>query len=237
MRVDYSIEEMLLQSANMVVYRARGRNGFRYALTRLLLSQAVLKNLTDVVFKAALGELKSLKHSALRGVIDGGIDKIDGMPWIAQVSWDGDVLEDRINKGNFFKADADRLLKNGQSLIASLGQRSGAISFRARDIVVTTGKDGQPLETFNIDLQRWFLDWAMGLPPGFGRNPEIELDRLGEAGLSREAEPQFYPHHEPMIRRPVITQELKPASPDQPVPLHERKLLFQEPRWGRLKLH
>lgn len=235
--MDYSIEEMLLQSANMVVYRARGRNGFRYAVTRLLFSDAVLKNFTDVVFKAALGELKALKHSSLRSVIDGGIDKVDGMPWIAQVSWDGDILEDKINRGEFFESDAKRLLENGQTLIEALGQRSGALSFRARDVVITTGRDGQPLETFNIDLQRWFLDWAMGLPPGFGKNPEVELDRLGKAGLSKEAEPQFHPQDEPLIMRPIITQELKPASPDQPLPLHDRKLIFQETRWCRLKLY
>ena len=220
----------------MVVYRARGRNGFRYSVARLLFSQAVLRNLTDVVFKAALGELKRLKHSSLRSVVDGGIDEVDGMPWVVQISWDGDILEDRINKGVFFKSDAERLTENGQSLIEALGHRSGALSFRARDVVLTTGRDGQPIETFNIDLQRWFLDWAMGLPPGFGRNPEEDLNRLGEIGLSREAEPQIFPQYEPVVLRPMVTRELLPAAPDQPVPLNERKLLFQEPRWGRLKV-
>ena len=236
MRADYSIEEMLLQFANMVVYRARGRNGFRYSVSRLLFSQAVLNNLSDVVFRAALGELKRLKHKSLRSVFDGGIDEVDGMPWVAQILWDGEILEDCINQGEFLKTDAERLVSHGLSLIEGLGHRSGALSFRARDVVLTTGRDGLPLETFNTDLQRWFLDWAMGLPPGFGRNPEDELNRLGEMGLSKDAEPQIFPQHEPVVLRPIVTQELLPAAPDQPVPLNERKLLFQEPRWGRLSV-
>ena len=177
MRADYSIEEMLLQSANMVVYRARGRNGFRYSVARLLFSQAVLN-----------------------------------------------------------QAEAERLIGNGQSLIEALGHRSGALSFRARDVVRTTGRDGQPLDTCNIDLQRWFLDWALGQPPRLGRNPEDDLNRLSEVGLSKDAEPQIPPQHEPVVLRPIITQELSPAAADQPAPLNERKLLFQEPRWGRLSV-
>jgi len=95
----------------MVGYGGWSGNGFRHSVARLIFTQAVLKNLSDVVFKA----------------------------------------------------DAERLMAKGESFIEGLGCRSGALSFRARDLVLTT-------------------------------------------------------------------QELFSAAPDQPVPLNERKLLFQEPR-------
>ncbi len=236
MRTDYTIEEMLLQSANVVAYRARGRNGFRYSVVRLIFPQAVLESLKGDRFKACLEELKKLKHPNLRSVVDGGLDKIDGMPWVARVWWDGDILEDRLHDGGFVRADGDRLLEQGRALIASLADRAGAISFKARDVILTVGRGGEPVETFKVDLYRWFLDWAMGLPPGGNNIPDADLQKLCEAAMSDEVEAQFNPQQEPVVYRPVEV-ELPEAPADEPVPISDRKLLFQEPRWGRLRLH
>lgn len=178
MEIDYVIEEMLLQSPNQVVYKARGCNGFRYAISRFIFTKSILANLKDSCFDAALKELKRLNHGCLRPVIDGGLDEIDGMPWVARVWWDGEYLDDRMNSGVLTPPDIQRLADHGQALIDALGDRASAISFRARDVILTSGRGGHPVETFNIDVQNWFLDWAMGVPPGGGKDARTELSNL-----------------------------------------------------------
>ena len=176
--IDYAIEEMLLQSPNQVVYKARGRNGFRYTISRFIFTKSILANLKDTCFDVALKELKRLNHGCLRPVIDGGLDEIDGMPWVARVWWDGEYLDDRMNSGVLTPPDIQRLADHGQALIDALGDRASAISFRARDVILTNGQGGHPVETFNIDVQNWFLDWAMGVPPGGGKDARTELSNL-----------------------------------------------------------
>lgn len=178
MDIDYAIEEMLLQSPNQVVYKARGRNGFRYTISRFIFTKSILANLKDTCFDVALRELKRLNHGCLRPVIDGGLDEIDGMPWVARVWWDGEYLDDRMNSGVLTPPDIQRLADHGQALIDALGDRASAISFRARDVILTNGQGGHPVETFNIDVQNWFLDWAMGVPPGGGKDARTELSNL-----------------------------------------------------------
>lgn len=178
MDIDYAIEEMLLQSPNQVVYKARGRNGFRYTISRFIFTKSILANLKDTCFDVALKELKRLNHGCLRPVIDGGLDEIDGMPWVARVWWDGEYLDDRMNSGVLTPTDIQRLVDHGQALIDALGDRASAISFRARDVILTNGQGGHPVETFNIDVQNWFLDWAMGVPPGGGKDARTELSNL-----------------------------------------------------------
>jgi len=176
--IDYAIEEMLLQSPNQVVYKARGRNGFRYTISRFIFTKSILANLKDTCFDVALKELKRLNHGCLRPVIDGGLDEIDGMPWVARVWWDGEYLDDRMNSGVLTPPDIQRLADHGQALIDALGDRASAISFRARYVILTNGQGGHPVETFNIDVQNWFLDWAMGVPPGGGKDARTELSNL-----------------------------------------------------------
>jgi len=176
--IDYAIEEMILQSPNQVVYKARGRSGFRYAISRFIFTKSILANLKNTCFDVALKELKRLNHGCLRPVIDGGLDEIDGMPWVARVWWDGEYLDDRMNSGVLTPPDIQRLADHGQALIDALGDRASAISFRARDVILTSGRGGHPVETFNIDVQNWFLDWAMGVPPGGGKDARTELSNL-----------------------------------------------------------
>ena len=60
MEIDYAIEEMLLQSPNQVVYEARGRRGFRYAISRFIFTKPILANQGDTCSDSALQELKPI---------------------------------------------------------------------------------------------------------------------------------------------------------------------------------
>ncbi|MDA7881377.1 hypothetical protein N9A94_03655 [Akkermansiaceae bacterium] len=202
---------MLLQSPNLVVYRARGRNGFRYAITRFIFPKSVLANLREACFEASLMELKRLNHGCLRPVIDGGLDDVDGMPWIARVWWDGEYLVDRMHEGVLTPNDIQRLADHGEALIDALGDRAAAISFRARDVILTSGRGGQPVETFNIDAQKWFRDWAMGIAPGGGMDARVELSNLvTEAENSEMAPPMMAEEEAASSRRQLV---MAPAPP------------------------
>lgn len=220
MEIDYAIEEMLLQSPNQVVYKARGRSGFRYAISRFIFTKSILANLKNTCFDVALKELKRLNHGCLRPVVDGGLDEIDGMPWVARVWWDGEYLDDRMNGGVLTPPDIQRLADHGQALIDALGDRASAISFRARDVILTDGQGGHPVETFNIDVQNWFLDWAMGVPPGGGKDARTELSNLVTEAENSEivpmtAEADPAPHYGQLMTPPPPepTQALMMVAP------------------------
>lgn|GEM_PF-6546568 len=228
MEIDYAIEEMLLQSPNQVVYKARGRSGFRYAISRFIFTKSILANLKNTCFDVALTELKRLNHGCLRPVIDGGLDEIDGMPWVARVWWDGEYLDDRMNGGVLTPPDIQRLADHGQALIDALGDRASAISFRARDVILTSGQGGNPVETFNIDVQNWFLDWAMGVPPGGGKDARTELGNLVTEAENSEimpmtAEADPAPHYGQLMTPPppeptqALMMVAPPPEPTQPL--------------------
>ena len=226
MQLDYAIEEMLLQSPNLVVYKARGRNGFRYAISRFIFPKSVLANLKEACFDSALGELKRLNHGCLRPVIDGGLDAVDGMPWVARVWWDGEYLEDRINNGVLTPFDIQRLVDHGQALIDALGDRAAAVSFRARDVILTSGRGGQPVETFNVDVQNWFRDWAMGIPPGAGKNARAELSNLVTEAENSEVMPMMaMPEEEPVVRHRQLVTAPTPSQPLIPAPTPSQLLV------------
>jgi len=213
MELDYTIEEMLLQSPNLVVYKARGRNGFRYAISRFIFTKSVLSNLKEACFESALKELKRLNHGCLRPVIDGGLDEIDGMPWVARVWWDGEYLDDRMKSGMLSPPDIQRLADHGQALIDALGDRASAISFRARDVILTSGRGGHPVETFNIDVQNWFLDWAMGVPPGGGKDARTELSNLVTEAEDSEVIPMMPGDESHAQYRQLVTPPPPPTQP------------------------
>ena len=57
MKNDYQIQELVAQSAKMVVYLATDKEGQSYALTRLLLSDEMLESFLSEQFDVALSSL------------------------------------------------------------------------------------------------------------------------------------------------------------------------------------
>ncbi len=178
MKSDYRIEELISQSANVVVYRASGKDGQVYALTRLVLSDDVADGLTDEQFASALAQLKELEHPCLRRVFDGGLDEVDRQPWFANQWWEGETLEDRLLEETFSEADLHRLQGLSEILFKKMASYAGAISFQTNEIVSTTSADGSAIETFTVDLYQWMDDWIMGSSPGSTINPKNRLTRL-----------------------------------------------------------
>ncbi|MGC6567924.1 MAG: hypothetical protein ACON38_20215 [Akkermansiaceae bacterium] len=172
---DYQIEDLVFQTRELVLYRAQHHCGIPHAIIRLKFSDEVLANLqAQDRFQKGLEELQLLGHPNLRRVVDGGLDPVDGHPWIATKWVEGSTL----SQVQITTDEVESLRKQAQDLIASLGYRSGALAFSADEVVVADAHHGKPRYTFAIDFFSWFRDWAIGYPPGEKNNPHHFLETL-----------------------------------------------------------
>ena len=203
MKNDYQIQELVAQSAKMVVYLATDKEGQSYALTRLVLSDEMLESFLSEQFDAALSQLMTLEHPCLRGVVDGGLDEVDNQPWVISQWWEGANLEDRLADQQFGEPELKRLHGLAQVLIEKISPFAGAIAFQPNFIINTKAADGSTIETFTIDLFHWFDDWASGVSPGSSVDPNRKLANLVTLIQG------------PPIRRPIFPTVIGPAAVTQ----------------------
>ena len=92
----FQIEDLILQDASGVVFRALDtQTGRPVAVRRFFPFGAHGGGLLEdeqTAYNIALGRLAGLHHPALRSVISGGCDPVDGIPFIATEWIEGDVL-------------------------------------------------------------------------------------------------------------------------------------------------
>jgi len=175
MQSDYHLQDLVFQTRELVVYRAFHKDGTPHAIIRLKFSDEILENLQKQDrFKKGLDELYNLHHSSLRPVVDGGLDSVDGNPWLAARWWEGTIL----SESEITQSEINRLRTQAEDLISALGYRAGALCFTPFEIVTATASDGQTVHTFSIDYFQWFRDWAIGYPPGEKNDPEQALNQL-----------------------------------------------------------
>ena len=99
----FKIEDLIVQDASGVVFRALdGETGTMVALRRFFpfgASGGGLMEDEQTAYNIALGRLAGLHHPALRSVVCGGCDPVDGMPFIATEWVEGDALEMILEQG------------------------------------------------------------------------------------------------------------------------------------------
>ena len=164
MQPDYHIEDLVHQTGNLVVYRVTTRDQIPLALVRLRYDDETLTKLKDGVFESALAQLMQLNHDCLRSVVNGGLDPVDGYPWVAARWWDGVVLTDRVRNHDLTEEELLRIQAYSKSLINSLGPIAGTVAFTPASIV-TCGEGEQTIDTFSIDYHSWFSAFAHGVHP------------------------------------------------------------------------
>ncbi len=164
MQPDYHIEDLVYQTGNLVVYRVTTRDQIPLALVRLRYDDETLTKLKDGVFESALAQLMQLNHDCLRSVVNGGLDPVDGYPWVAARWWDGVVLTDRVRNHDLTEEELLRIQAYSKSLINSLGPIAGTVAFTPASIV-TCGEGEQTIDTFSIDYHSWFSAFAHGVHP------------------------------------------------------------------------
>lgn len=164
MQPDYHIEDLVHQTGNLVVYRVTTRDQIPLALVRLRYDDETLTKLRDRVFESALAQLMQLNHDCLRSVVNGGLDPVDGYPWVAARWWDGVALTDRVRERDLTEEELLRIQAYSKSLINALGPIAGTVAFTPASIV-TCGEGKQTIDTFSIDYHSWFAAFAHGIHP------------------------------------------------------------------------
>lgn len=93
----FQIEDLIHQDATGVVFRAiDAQTGMAVAVRRFFPFGAEgggLESEEEAAYRIAIERLAGLKHPALRSVISGGCDPVDGMPFIATEWIEGDPIE------------------------------------------------------------------------------------------------------------------------------------------------
>jgi len=164
MQPDYHIEDLVYQTGNLVVYRVTTRDQIPLALVRLRYDDETLTKLKDGVFESALAQLMQLNHDCLRSVVNGGLDPVDGYPWVAARWWDGVALTERVRHHDLTEEELLRIQAYSKSLIDALGPIAGTVAFTPASIV-TCGEGEQTIDTFSIDYHSWFSAFAHGIHP------------------------------------------------------------------------
>ena len=164
MQPDYHIEDLVYQTANLVVYRVTTREQTTLALVRLRYDDEILAKLRGGVFEGALAQLMQLDHDCLRSVVNGGLDPVDGYPWIAARWWDGITLTERIRDRDLTEEECLRIQHYSKLLINALGPIAGTVAFTPGSIV-TCGEGEQAIDTFSIDYHSWFAAFSQCIHP------------------------------------------------------------------------
>lgn len=189
----FQIQEMVSQNATRVIFLAEDETtGEKVALRRFFSAGEGVPGVADEDregFLEAIDTLSQLQHPSLRGVIEGGVDPVDGVPFVATEWVDGIILGDLLENAVLSPADGLKLVRQALSVLEEVQTYSGTkanwLDLRPEDIVVRQTEDG-PVFTFWLSLARWLREQE-------GEEAVVELAALasrccGFADQSRESE-------------------------------------------------
>jgi hypothetical protein len=122
----FQIEDLIVQDASGVVFRALdSETGKPVAVRRFFpfgASGGGLLPDEQTAYNIAIGRLSGIKHPALRSVISGGCDPVDGIPYIATEWVDGDSIQALVDQGSFRAETATELLTQALEVCELLSQ-------------------------------------------------------------------------------------------------------------------
>lgn len=112
-------------------------------------------------YQRGVAEMAALKHPALRAVLTGGCDPVDGFPYLVTEWIEGEVLSKLLERGEF-EPDAavavlDRALQLCEAISAKLGVEAMWLD-TSPETVVLAEKDGARGFTFGISPVRWLVE-------------------------------------------------------------------------------
>lgn len=168
----FHIEDLIVQDASGVVFRAKDSETGRMVAIRRFFPFGVdgggLHDDEQTAYRIALGRLTGIHHPALRSVVGGGCDPVDGMPYIVTEWVEGEAL-DVVMAGNPLPVEAATLLIS-QALEVSellshvLAEEAVWVETTLDTIVVSQPESGRGF-TFWISPLKWL---------GNGENRGIE---------------------------------------------------------------
>lgn len=179
----YEIQEMLAQDAHGVVFHAADReSGDDVVLRRFFPfgpEGGGLEGDERGAYVAAVERLKGVTHPALRTILAGGCDPVDGMPYLVTEWVEGTRLSEHLKETPLSpestRALLDQALEASQMLAAALGEEAVWVETAPEAVILSTGQEGRSL-TFWISPLRWLGDSG-------DRHGLLPLVELGESAL------------------------------------------------------
>lgn len=112
----------------------------------------------QAIYRAAVEQVAAVVHPALRAVIGGGCDPVDGMPFVVTEWVEGDVLAEVLQPGKLKASQAVMLLLTALEVCAllsqTLEQEAVWVDTRLSSIVIGDEASGRGA-TFWISTSRW----------------------------------------------------------------------------------
>lgn len=175
----FQIEEIISQDASGVVFRAvDSETGEHVALRRFFPFGAEGGGLHEDeqdAYHVALGRLAGIQHPAMRSVIAGGCDPVDGMPFIATEWLGGDTLPSLLKQGPLTAESAIALVSQAlevcELLSHVLAEDAVWIDTDPESVVICAENEQRPF-TFWISPFKWLGGEA---PESKGLESIIEL--------------------------------------------------------------
>lgn len=158
----FQIEDLVVQDASGVVFRALDTQTQEFVALRRFFPYGAdgggLNTEQQNAYQLTVGQLAAVSHPALRSIISGDCDPIDGMPYIATEWIDGSRLRTCLEQGALTVEEVTHLLTQAlevsQILSGVLGEEGIWIETGLEAIVIGAQDTGRDV-TFWIAPQKW----------------------------------------------------------------------------------
>jgi hypothetical protein len=158
----FQIEDMMTQDASGVVFRALDtETGLRVAVRRFFpfgVNGGGLSEDEQADYNVALERLSGISHPAMRSIIAGGCDPVDGMPFIATEWVEGVALQAFLERGPLTPAEATHLLTLAMEVCEQISQVLGEeamwVETNVHTIIVGAEDEARGI-TFWISPLKW----------------------------------------------------------------------------------
>ncbi len=158
----FQIQDLLSQDASGVVFRALDTVTQQTVAVRRFFpfgpNGGGLEADEQSAYNIAIGRLMGISHPAMRGIICGGCDVVDGMPYIATEWFDGTPLQSVLRRGPLDIATARHLICKALEVCELLSQvfEKEAIWIETElDTIIFGDKDSGRGITFWISPLKW----------------------------------------------------------------------------------
>jgi hypothetical protein len=158
----FQIEDLMTQDASGVVFRALDtETGLPVAVRRFFpfgVNGGGLSEEEQADYNIAVEQLTGISHPAMRSIIAGGCDPVDGMPFIATEWVEGTPLQTFLERGPLAPAEAAHVLTLAIDVCGqisqALGEESVWIETDVHTIIVGAEESGRGI-TFWISPLKW----------------------------------------------------------------------------------
>ena len=152
----------MTQDASGVVFRALDtETGLPVAVRRFFpfgVNGGGLSVEEQADYNVAVGQLAGISHPAMRSIIAGGCDPVDGMPFIATEWVEGTPLQTFLERGPLAPAEATHLLSLAIDVCGQISQALGEeavwVETDVHTIIVGAEENGRGI-TFWISPLKW----------------------------------------------------------------------------------